>query len=82
MSDLAAFVAVQMLLDRVAPLANAARDAIPQAAPDQRAYAQRLAAFLDAERERLVQAAKRLTPPQQAPSTTQGRPGAPQQGWR
>lgn len=80
MSDLAAWVAAQMVLDAVAPIANAARDAIPNAAPDQRDYAQRLSACLDAERDRLGAIVRRLAPPAapKALSPAEGRPGAPQ----
>jgi hypothetical protein len=80
MSDLAAWHAANMVLDAVAPLANEARDAATRASPETRAYAQRLATCLDAERDRLVATARRLAPPQaqQAPSAPQARPSAPQ----
>lgn len=77
MTDLAAWIAAQMVLDAVAPVANAPRDAI---APDQRDYAKRLATCLDAERDRLAATVRRLAPPgaPTAPAPAQGRPGTPQ----
>lgn len=80
MSDLAAWIAAQMVLEAVAPLANAARDAVVRATPDQRAYAQGLAGHLDAERDRLVASLRRLAPPQpqEPPSAPQPRPAVPQ----
>lgn len=79
MSDLAAWHAANMVLDAVAPLANAARDAATRASPETRAYAQRLATCLDAERDRLVATVRRLAPAeaQQAPSPAQASPSAP-----
>ena len=75
MSDLAAWIAANMVLDAVAPLANEARDAATRASPETRAYAQRLATCLDAERDRLVATVRRLAscPASRHPSAPQAR---------